>query len=84
MNNVIMRKITLTAAYQALASVSTIGSVDISCPPTNAGVAYFLGDDGNDIPWRPGEWHPFFSVDLSKIKVKGTVSDVVTVVGGTW
>lgn len=84
MNNVIMRKLTITAAYQPLVSTSIIGSVVISCPPTNAGVVNFLGDTGNDIPWRPGEWHEFHNVDLSQIKVKGTAGDLVTVVGGTW
>jgi hypothetical protein len=84
MNNFVMRKITLTATYQPLSSVSLIASVDVSALPTNAGVAYFQGDDGTDIPWQPGEWHLFKSIDLSKVMVKGTVSDVVTVVGGTW
>ena len=84
MNNVIMRKLTITAVYQPIVATRTVGSVVISCPPTNVGVVNFLGDDGNDIPWRPGEWHNFVAVDLSQIKVKGTAGDLVTVVGGTW
>ena len=84
MNNTIMRKIDVTADYQPLASGRLVGSVEISCSPDNAGAAYFLGDDGSDVPWVPGEWHHFRSVNLAEIKVKGTAGDVVTVVGGTW
>jgi hypothetical protein len=84
MNNVIMRKIILTADYQPLASQSLVGSVTISAPPGNAGNVSFKGDDGSDVPWIPGEWHTFRSVDLSAIQAKGTPGDTVTVVGGTW
>jgi hypothetical protein len=84
MNNTVMRKITLTATYQPLSAVPLVASVDISSPPTNAAVCYFRGDDGSDVPWQAGEWHPFVSIDLSKVFVKGAVGDVVTVNGGTW
>jgi hypothetical protein len=84
MNNVVMRKITVTASYQPLAAVKTVASVTISCPPTNSGTVYFRGDDGLDVPWMPGEWHEFKAVNLNGILVKGTVGNVVTVVGGTW
>ncbi len=84
MNNVILRELAVTAAYQPLASVRTVGSFDITCPATNVGAVNFLGDDGSDVPWRPGECHLFVSVDLSQVKVKGTDGDLVTVVGGTW
>ena len=84
MNNVIMRSATVTATYAALVSSSLTGSVTISCPATNAGVVYFLGDDGSDVPWQPGEWQEFRHVDLSTIRIKGTAGDTVTLVGGTW
>jgi hypothetical protein len=84
MNNIVMRKVTVTASYQPLASGSLVASVSISTPPTNAGNVLFKGDDGADVPWVPGEWHEFRSIDLSAVLVKGTVGDVVTVVGGTW
>ncbi len=84
MNSALMRKVTVTASYQPLASVPTVASVEIACPPGNAGVVNFKGDDGSDVPWQPGEWHALHRIDLSKIEVKGSVGDTVTIVGGTW
>ena len=84
MNNTIMRKINVTADYQALSDVSLVGSVTISCPPANAADVLFLGDDGSDVPWISSEWHTFYSVDLAEVKIKGTPGDTVTIVGGTW
>ena len=84
MNNVIMRNITVTGSYQPLSSEKLVGSVTISAPPTNAGNVSFKGDDGSDVPWVPGEWHDFRSVNLAEIEIKGTPGDTVTIVGGTW
>jgi len=83
MNGTYMRKITVAAAYAALAAGPTVVTVTISCPPGNAGVVYFLGDDGSDVPWIPGEWHVLKNVDLQQIQIKGTVGDTVTIVGDT-
>ena len=84
MNNVLMRKVDVTGAYEPLVAERTVVSVTVSCPPTNAQVVYFKGDDGSDVPWLPGEWHEFRHVDLAAIEVKGTPGDTVTLVGGTW
>jgi len=85
MNNVIMRKVVVTATYQPLSAKSReVASVEVSTPPTNAGVVFFRGDDGTDVPWVPGEYHGFKSINLADIKVKGAPGDTVTVVGGTW
>ncbi len=84
MNNTILRKHTVAATYQPLASVPTVCTCTISTPPTNSGNVVFEGDEGAEVPWVPGEWHEFRSVDLARIKVKGTPGDIVTVVGGTW
>ena len=84
MNNAIMRKIDVTGTYQCLVADSMVATVTVSCPPGNAGVVYFKGDDGSDVPWQPGEWHELHRVDLAAIQIKGTVGDVVTIVGGTW
>ena len=85
MHNVVMRKVTVTAAYQPLSAKSReVASVEVSTPPTNAGVVFFRGDDGTDVPWIPGEYHEFKRVNLAEIFVKGTPGDVVTIVGGTW
>ena len=85
MNNTIMRKIEVVAEYQPLtAKAREVASVEISTPPTNVDVVYFLGDDGSDVPWLPGEFHVFERVNLAEIKVKGTAGDIVTVIGGTW
>jgi hypothetical protein len=84
MNNVIQRKLSVTAEYQPLVTVPTVASVTISCPPTNAATVLFRGDDGSDVPWVPGEWHLFKSVNLAEMFIKGIAGDVVTIVGGTW
>jgi hypothetical protein len=84
MNNLVQRRIPLTTDWQPLSAEPLIATVDISCPPMNAGLVYFQGDDGSEVPWIPGEWHQFFSVDLSAIRVRGSSGDAVTVIGGTW
>ena len=84
MNGIIQRKINVNTSYSKLVGEATVASVTISCPPSNVGVVYFRGDDGDEVPWVPGEWHEFRNVDLSQIQIKGTAGDVVTVVGGSW
>lgn len=84
MNNIIMRKLVLTADYQPLAAERVVGSFTISAPPSNADDAIFQGDLGADVPWVPGEWHEFNRVNLAEVQVKGTPGDIITVVGGTW
>ena len=84
MNNIIMRKIVVSENYTPLAAKQTVVTVTISAPPTNAGNVFFKGDDGSDVPWASAEWHTFRRVNLADIEVKGTVGDVVTLVGGTW
>ena len=84
MNNIIMRKVIVTAAYQPLVATKLVGSLTISCPPGNTGNVLFKGDDNSDVPWIPGEWHEFRSVNLAEIQIKGNANDVVTVIGGTW
>jgi hypothetical protein len=84
MNSILMRKIDVTGSYAPLAADRTVVTVTISCPPANAAVVYFLGDDGSDVPWIAGEWHEFHGVDLHNIQVKGTVGDTITLVGGSW
>ena len=84
MNNVLMRKIDVTAELTPLADRQTVASVTISCPPTNTANVLFAGDDGSEVAWVPGEWHTFWSVDLAAFSVRGTPGDAVTVIGGTW
>jgi hypothetical protein len=84
MNNIIMRQVTVGAAYAPLVAESLVATVTLSCPPSNAGPVYFKGDDGGDVPWRAGEWHTLVRVNLVDILVKGTPGDVVTVIGGSW
>ena len=84
MNSTIMRRVTVTAEYQPLSAERLVGSFEISAMPTNAATVFFQGDDGSDVPWLPGEYHAVCRVDLSRILVKGTLGDLVTVIGGTW
>jgi hypothetical protein len=84
MNSVIMRKIAVTASYQPLATGKLVASVTILAPPSNTATVSFKGDDGTDVPWAPGQWHYFKSIDLGQIQIKGTVGNQVIIVGGTW
>jgi hypothetical protein len=84
MNSTIMRRIEVATDYQPLSSTPLIGSFEISSVPTNAATVFFRGDDGSEVPWMPGEYHAVYRVDLSRILVKGTPGDQVTVIGGTW
>ncbi len=84
MNNVIMRKIDVTDSYLAFSVSSLVASVTISTPSGNIADVTFKTPEGYEVPWSPGEWHEFKSIDLSEIQVKGTVGDTVTIIGGTW
>ena len=84
MNNVIMRRVLVTDTYQPLSNSKVVASVTLACLPTNKKETYFRGDDGSDVPWVPGEYHDFWSVNLNEIVIKGTPGDVVTIIGGTW
>jgi len=84
MNSIVMRRIVVTAEYQPLSASRLVGSFEVSAVPSNAGSILFRGDDGSDVPWVPGEFHGFCSIDLARLFVKGTPGDAVTVIGGTW
>lgn len=86
MNNVILRKINVTGSWQPLSAARLVGSVTISTPPTNGANVLFrtASEPAHEIPFVPGEWYDFQRMDLSTIQVKGSVGDVVTLVGGTW
>ena len=85
MNNVVLRTIPMTAAFQALSSKEVeVASVDVTCPPGNAHPVIFQGDDGSEVAWIPGEYHTFWRVNLGAIRVRGAPGDVLTLVGGTW
>ena len=84
MHNVFMRKIDVTENYAPLASEKTVLTVTISAPPTNTGNVLFKADDDSDVPWTPGQWQDFCSIDLAELQVKGTPGDVITIIGGTW
>lgn len=85
MNNIVMRKVTVTANFQPVTDQAIeVASVEISASPDNAGSVIFMGDDGSEVPFVPGEYHQFQHVNLADFKVKGQPGDVVTLVGGTW
>ena len=84
MNNVFMRKVDVTEEYTPLVSEQIVLTVTISAPPTNAANVFFKGEDGSDVPWTSGEWHQFSSINLAELQVKGTLGDVITIIGGTW
>ena len=82
--NTVQRSITVTTSYAPLSSLNEVyATMDVSCPPGNTGSVFFLGDDNEDVPWIPGEWHTLSHTDLYSLQIKGTAGDIVTVVGGT-
>lgn len=77
------KKYTLTDSYVPLESSRTVISGTLSAPSTNAGTAYVESlQDGGDVPLEPGERYTFSRGDLSGVKAKGTVGDVLVVIGG--
>lgn len=87
MNNVVLRKIVVTTAWQPLSANKLVASVTISTPPTNAGTVLFrtTSEPAHEVPWVSGEFHDFKRVNLAQIEVKGTADgDLVSLVGGTW
>ncbi|MCK6470877.1 MAG: hypothetical protein L6Q38_02480 [Nitrospira sp.] len=85
MNNVVMRIVEVTDQFAPLTDKEVeVASVEVSTPPTNNAPVLFMGDDGSEVPWVPGEWHGFQRINLADLKVKGNPGDKVTVVGGTW
>lgn len=84
MNNVIMRTVSVSTVYSKLSATKLVGSVTISTPPTNTSPVLFKADVGSDVPWVPGEWHDFTSINLADIQIRGTNGDLVTIIGGTW
>jgi len=85
-NNVIMRALTLGTEFQPLSEKDVeVATIDLSAPPSNTAPVLFLGDDGNEVPWIPGEYHTLVRVNLAEIQVKAqNAGDLVTIVGGTW
>lgn len=75
------RHIDLTASYVAIGTDNVYAHITISAPTTNATVSYLEGDTGDDVELYAGEWHVFNHVNLGDIKAKGTVGDILTVVG---
>jgi hypothetical protein len=85
MNNLVQRVIAVTDDWQPASPLqSEVASVDVLALPTNAAPVEFLGDQGQPVPWQPGEWHSFPRINLADLKVRGQAGDRITVVGGTW
>ena len=82
-NGVVMRQIALTGVLQPLGG-NEVFTVDVSCPPTNTGPAFFKVGADPEVMWLPSEWHCLHRVKLSDISVRGNPGDVVSIVGGTW
>jgi hypothetical protein len=83
MNNTVLKKIDVTDQWQALSPVPLVASVTISALPTNAGNV-LLRNGESQVELIPGEWQDFRSVNLAELEVKGTIGDVLSIVGGTW
>ena len=85
MNNVLLRKITLTTQFQPLSmKQSEVLSVTVHLPSGNKQDVIFLGENGTEVPWEPGTQFRLTKVNLSEISVKGRANDLVILAGGTW
>jgi hypothetical protein len=85
MNNVLLRKVTLTTQFQPLSTKSSeVLSVTVRMPSGNKQEVVFLGENGVEVPWEPGTQFRLAKVDLAAISVKGRAGDLVILAGGTW
>jgi len=83
MANLIARKLNISESWAPLSADRLVGRLTISAPAGNAGSVLIKGDTGQEVPMAPGEWHTLEGVDLAEVEVKGTVGDVLTIIGGT-
>lgn len=82
-NALVAKKIVLTAAYVPVSASTKVSSCALLAASDNAGVAYIRGDDGaTDVPIPRGIAFRLEGVDLSQIYLKGTLNDVVVLLGG--
>lgn len=82
MNNVLMRRIVLTTAYQPLGR--EVASVTVRMPASNKQTVVFEGEDGAQVGWDKSTQFELKRVNLAEIKVKGRTGDLVVLAGGTW
>ena len=84
-NNVIVRKVSVTDAWQKLSATSLRFTGNISARTDNDGDVLFRTtiETSVEVEWEAGEWHSFESVDLATIEVKNGSgsSNVITVAG---
>lgn len=81
MRNIFMKSISLTAAYQKLATERTVLTVTIIANPLNVGVMQIRVDGGTAANWPKGVSNSFAGIDISRIEVKGSAGDSLLVVG---
>ncbi len=87
MNNLVLRNLNVTDAWQPLSSNRLVATITLSCPPGNQSpvLVRSVDDPAHETPLVPGEWHTLQRVDLARVQFKGAASgDTVTVVGGSW
>jgi hypothetical protein len=82
--SLVAKKIVITTAYVAVTTAESYSNADVTllAAADNAGVAYVRGDDGaTDVPIPKGIPFPLTGVRLSSIFLKGTLNDVVVIIG---
>lgn len=84
-NQYIARVVTHNGSYQKLSATALVATGKLLVLTGNSAATTLLGDDGStDIPLDKGQQYDLVNVDLSTIQVKGTASDKVVFVGGSW
>ena len=83
-NNVILRVVEMTEAFQPLSDRRLTGTVTISAPPSNSGPVFLRAGPDEEAWMINGEHHCFRRIDLASLEARGTPGDVLTIIGGSW
>ena len=77
----VTRTIPVTAVFTPLSAARCQFRGWISNPPTNVANVTYKDLEGREVAMIPGENYPFEDINLQDLQIKGTVDDIVTIVG---
>lgn len=79
-NALIAIQATLTATYAALSATEVVGDFRLISHAGNAD-AYIRAADASNVLVKAGEWFDFTRVSLQDIYMKGTVGNIISIIG---
>ena len=83
MANVIIRKVDLTLAYQALTPERTVGTFTIISPGTSNNIRLLTDDLSGEVSLGRGDKFTLERIDLSQIIARGDSGDFLIIIGAT-